>query len=448
MSVLFKRSFLVALAVICFFSITPPGWSMAKRPAGRAIESIPVSSPPLSLTDCFALALKQSETLAIKGVQIEKSWSDFLSASDEALGDINFIMTDSFQDPQKTLTSSSTTSNSGRYETREKRFVITQPIFQGFKALGAISGAGSLRQSRVFDRKRAEHLLFLEVASAFYSRNRYARELEIKKGILKLLEERVKELSDWEKIGKSRPSEVVTAKSRTNNLEADLAETQGAWIIQTRVLEFLTGTSLEERLLEDSDVPTQDQLPLGDLLKNLGERADVASSLESLKTSKRNIVIAQSRLWPAVSFENNLYEQREGSQAGTSWDALVKVDVPLFQGGGAIGEIVAARSDYKTAKLTYEKTRREAELDLKKTYASWNTAQKRFQALEEAVKTSEENYRLQKEDYEKNLVSNLDVLQALESLNETRTKYNQIHYELKEDYWALQVARGNCCEFI
>jgi outer membrane protein TolC len=63
-------------------------------------------------------------------------------------------------------------------------------------------------------------------------------------------------------------------------------------------------------------------------------------------------------------------------------------------------------------------------------------------ALEEAVKASEENFRLQREEYTRNLVSNLEVLEALELFHETRREANQAHYQMKENYWRLKVATG------
>jgi outer membrane protein TolC len=120
--------------------------------------------------------------------------------------------------------------------------------------------------------------------------------------------------------------------------------------------------------------------------------------------------------------------------------------IPLFQGGGAIGDFKASWSDWRQAKILQRLTQRRAELEIKQAYESLVSSQEQFRALQEAVRTSDENYKLQQQDYALNLVNNLDVLSALQILNETKQQANQILYRLKTDYWRLQVARGNCCE--
>ena len=52
------------------------------------------------------------------------------------------------------------------------------------------------------------------------------------------------------------------------------------------------------------------------------------------------------------------------------------------------------------------------------------------------------NYALQSEDYRRNLVNNLDVLQAIQGLQETRRNYNQAYYANKRFYWQLLASTG------
>jgi len=152
--------------------------------------------------------------------------------------------------------------------------------------------------------------------------------------------------------------------------------------------------------------------------------------------------VAQSKFWPELSIENNQYIRREGFQSNIDWDFLFKINVPLFQGGEAIGNVKKAVSEWKKKKLNYSKVRREAELEIKKHYENWLASVSEARSLQEAVKAAEENFRLQKQDYVHNLVSNLDVLEALQELLQTRRDANRAHYEMKQNDWAFQVATG------
>ena len=158
------------------------------------------------------------------------------------------------------------------------------------------------------------------------------------------------------------------------------------------------------------------------------------------------MIIAQSKLWPEISIDTNLYEKREGFQSGIDWDLLLNINIPIARGGEAIGEIKKALSERKRARLTLTESRRRAELEIKQAYDAWNSSLEEIQALKAAVDASQKNYELQKEDYTRNLVNNLDVLQALEFLNDARIEADRAYFENKINYWRLRIATGSCCE--
>lgn len=427
-------------------------WAMAKMPPRPPADTAEEASlPPLTLDDCYQLALKQSETLAMKQADIDKTWADFLAASGELIGDGRFVMTDFFIEPQGSSSSSDSgaTANAFRSERRDKKFVISQPLFQGLREVAAVAGAGHLRKQREGEAERARQLLFVEVAAAFYAVLKTEHDLEINQTILKLYEERLKDLADREKIGKSRASEAINARSRMKAVEADAAEMRGTLAFQRRLLEFLTGTSLEKRALLDSEgnlLPPPE--PLETYLLYADDRADVRAAYHASRVGFQNVVSAQSDLWPEISLDANLYEQREGFQSGIDWDVLFTIDVPIWTGGTNLGAIKAALSDWKKSKLGFSEARRKAELQIKQAYGLWIAALERYQALDESVRAAEENYKFQSEDYKNNLVNNLDVLDALQGLSDARMERNRAFYDARENLWRLKTATGVCCESV
>ncbi|MBI3307717.1 MAG: TolC family protein, partial [Candidatus Omnitrophica bacterium] len=182
-------------------------WAMARKPPVEEPVQETVQPPPvvlsLGLWDCFDLAMKRSETLAISKEEIGRTLGSFLEASGEAIGDFDFQMTERRQDPQK---GGGQDGNFAFYERRERKFVYSQPIFQGFRALGALSGAGSLKKQKTNEWERAKQILFMDVVDAFYEYLRLERDIEVIEGILNLFGERIKELKGWEDIGRTRTS--------------------------------------------------------------------------------------------------------------------------------------------------------------------------------------------------------------------------------------------------
>ncbi|MDD5672164.1 MAG: TolC family protein [Candidatus Omnitrophica bacterium] len=424
---------------------------MAKRPPEVPVEpAAPQTLPPMTLEDCFDLSIKQSEILAIQNVDIERTWADFLTASSEAIGTVDFIMTD-FRQKELKGGSGQTDSVGATFtkpQTRERYFEIQQPIFQGFKAVGALVGAKSLRKQRIYERDRAIQVLFLDVVDAFYTTLRFQREIEINQEILVLLKDRREDLAAREKIGKSRESEVVMVDSKIRTVEADLAQARGDCAIAKRMLEFLTGISLEGRTFLDETPPTDAPQDLDSYLPKARTRPDVEATHQAVRTAMQGIVVAQSDLWPEISLENRDYQRREGFESGIDWDLMLTIDIPLSKGGASLGKIKGAYSDWKIAKLNFKHTLRQAELDIKQSYEVWLSNHEQYLAYEKAVAASKENYKLQREDYAHNLVNNLDVLDALETLYRSLIDANKAYYTLKIAHRHFQVAIGACCESI
>jgi outer membrane protein TolC len=83
--------------------------------------------------------------------------------------------------------------------------------------------------------------------------------------------------------------------------------------------------------------------------------------------------------------------------------------------------------------------------EISDAFDSWKNDWERYEALSRALEAAQKNFTLQKDEYQKRLVSNLDVLDAMQSLFETKRDANEAFYTMKKRYWQLEVAKGNCC---
>ena len=450
------RSFSIAVIGIYFVTI-PNAFPMAKKPPQASVTQEIIASEPkptYTLRDCYELALKRSETIAIRKEAIEETEAEFLKAGGEIFGDIDFVVTDFRQDAprQPIFTSSSTSSDVGRsstaYDRRERKFVISQPLFQGFKSIAALGAAGSLRKQRKQERIRAEQLLFFDVARAFYDVIEQKRNVEIIEEIRKSFQERIADLTEREKIGRSRPSEVASAVSRMRILESELAHAKGLYAISVHVIEFLTGVTVDFEQIREEDLPAAQDRTMTFFLGSADRRPDVEAAHQATKTAWRGVIEAQSDLWPEITLENNTYVKREGFQKDINWDLLFKINIPLSRGGENVGVLKQAISQWKTEKLNYSLAKRQAVLEIKEAFQNWQASVQESNALQEAVSASDHNFDLQKEEYARNLVSNLDVLEALEELYNTERQANQTYYQMKENFWRLKVAAADLYESV
>lgn len=434
--------------ILCFFALLlclsdSKAGAMGKRPpldTGFTSAELPA----LDLHQCFKLALARSETIAIQREDIEEAEAQFFKATGEALGDVDFIMDRTWRDPRQDGGGSDRVGGSFTDPERlESRFQISQPLFRGFRALGALTGAGSLKSRRKQEWIRAQELLFLDVAAGFYALLREREDFATVEEIQRLFDERIKDLGSREEIGRSRASEVVSARSRLKIIEAEGARLRGNAAAAEYVMEFLTGVPWKGRPLPEQPSPAGENPPLDEILRTIENRADVDAARQAVKTAHRKIIVEQSGFWPTLSAEHNQYQRREGIQESVDWEFLLKLDVPLFRGGENVGRVKQAVSLWKKEKLNFSRVKRQAELEIKTNHSNWISSLDESRAFEEAVEASEENFKLQTDEYSHNLVSNLDVLEALESLYQTRREANSARYVLQENYWKLQVSSGN-----
>ena len=302
-------------------------------------------------------------------------------------------------------------------------------------------GAGSLKGQRVGELEFSKEKFFVEAADAFYALLSAEKDLTILGESQKLFEERIKDLGEREKIGRSRAGEVSMARAKMKILDARVAKARGALLSAQSFVGFYTGISHAK--VEDEDPETFSEI--ADLSAEeypaiAAKRGDVEAARQAMKTAKQAIVVKQSVLWPLVTFDANQYQKREGFQDGITWDAVIKMDVPLYRGGENIGQILEAMSNYRKAQFKYALVRKQALLEIEQSHQDWIASREQHRAYQEAVRAGRENFDLQTEDYGKNLVSNLDVLAALEEFLTIREDANTAMYEMKTNYWKLQMA--------
>ncbi|MBI3321756.1 MAG: TolC family protein [Candidatus Omnitrophica bacterium] len=407
---------------------------MAQLPAVYASPAPTSEGLALTLAECFALALTRSETIAIQQELIKETEARFSQALSGILPRASFEWSEKRQD-------GSGGSAFTLKEVPERKFVFSQPLFSGFKEFAAMAGSRAERRQRRFERTRAEHLLLVDVSNAFYLLLEQQEDRQALETIRTALLQRIDELKERERLGRSRLSEIASAQAKLRRVEADLEQILGRETTARHLLEFLTGLERVEALSDRGTLPASGEER--EWLSRLEFRPDLQAAEEAWRVAAKAVVIARADWFPDVNVEGNYYIKRVGAASGVDWDVLLTVDVPIFQGGRVTGAVNEATSRERQARLRLEQIRRQALLEIRDAYANYQAGFARHAVLEQARDAAEENYRLQVEDYRLNLVNNLDVLQALEDVQNARRETIHAIHEVKRLSWQLRVAAGN-----
>ncbi len=401
-----------------------------------AVDNAKPTDGAFTLADCYAKALVQSETIAINEDMIKVTEAHFLQALSIMLPHVSYLSDDFQQDAScKTNGSSFQPKSSGR------AFNMTETLFSGFKAFAAIQGSTYEKDQRIQEKIRAEQLLFVDVSNSFYLLLEKRDDLKALYRVKKALISRIEELEAREKLGRSRTSEVVNAKVQLYNTIALIENVKNQEVVARQLLEFLVGGPVGE--LDDVYSLPYNLQPEEFYVAKSEQRPDIKAAKYAWELSKKNIVVVESDFLPTVSLDSNAYTNRSGSYKGIDWDVMLAVKVPIFEGTEVIGKSKEARLQAHESELTYQRTKRHAPYDIRESYTSLNTAITVARELKNALDAARENFMLQKKDYELSLVSNLEVLTAIQLLRDAERNYIHALYEAKRLYWQLRVSVGD-----
>ncbi len=388
----------------------------------------------LTIADCYRLALQRSEEIAVRQELITETEGRFLKSLSAVLPKLSFSSVDKRQD-------GSGDSAFTRRSLPERKFTFSQPLFSGFKEFAAMEGSKSEKRLRQQEKRRAEQLLLVDVSDAFHLLLEQREDLQVLDSIRQTLRERIQELEGRERIGRSRPSELVAARAQLYRVEAEWEEGQTREQIASQLLQFLTGLAPIGDLADPGAalpaLPPQENLVAGADL-----RPDVQAAEISSEIARQEFRVARAKFYPTVTTEGNYFVERSGAAKEVAWDASLKVDVPIFQGGSALGAAKEAESRLRQARIRIEQARRQTAQEIRDAHSEYDGALARVRALTKALEAQEENYQLQVEEYRRSLVSNLEVLRTLGELQDARRDLIAALYQAHRLYWKLRVAAG------
>ena len=373
---------------------------------------------PVTLGEVYTLALAKSEQLAQQGEGIKQ-----LEAAEQLM---NAAFRPSFsvnasQYKQQNSASATTGYLSGSYS-----------LFSGMRDYISQKAAAAKTGEAQFDLARARQQLYLGAARAYLDLLSAQKEVVIRREQLGVTGKRIGELEARVDIGRSRKSEAVAVKTQLAQDKASYLEASAAERLAQQALMFLTG--LDEDLLPEG-VTLRGEAALEVYLKTALSRPDLTARRKALVASGYLLDAQDRNLWPAVTASANYYPVRHpAADPVNRWDGNLALNIPLYNGGAAQAQRQAAYSVKRASALTLQLAERQALTEIRSAYEEFKYSSLQTGSLEEALALASDNARYQQEDYELGLVTNLDVLSALNTVQQTRLALSQARVQ---EIWTL-----------
>ena len=390
-----------------------------------------------TLDACFDAALQKSETIADQTEQVAQAEENYKQAKGSMLPTVNGVASYLQQQPY----SPGTTSSFSPSTQRVVKITADQPLFRGFRDFAGLRQIGALSQAQKQAKRQAVVQLYETLVQNFFTVLAAEKDLQNFDSETGLYEKRIKELHARVRIGRSRPTEVLTVESSLAAVRSQIEQIQGQINAGRENLAFLTGLPLNTALIDNNAVPSSAEA-LDDYLNHVDDRPDVKAARIRYDASKENVNIAKGAHLPSVDLTGNYYLKRNGILNDVKWDVGITLTVPIYAGGILQSKVRNAYSQERQGELALSLAQRQATNEIRTFYSGLESDIALIKVLTVAAEVARKSYTQTDHDYSLGLVTNLDVLQALTSYQESRRALDHAQFNAKIDFQKLQAATG------
>ena len=367
----------------------------------------------LTLTQAMDWAVAHQESVRLQSESIEQSLARIDQLQGHTLPQLSASFTESYQDDALSSSGSSITSA----HRPEYKLSLNQALFTGFRDSDAMAVAQS--QLKTENMRLDEVCLALrrQVAAAYYAVLISQRDFEVVGQAAKASDERQSDLSRRVQLGKSRTSEWLAAQSQGLLLHAQLDQLRAQIAVGQLELARWVGKDLTDLSVGLPMVASLNmRLTAVEITDRLANRPELRRLQAQLEAAESQVRFAKRTWLPNVNLGGNYYFERTQSLSPIKWDASVSAQFPLFQGGAEFGDIRLAQSQLKVLQLTYDQQHRVLTTQLHQDLIGLRSAISQQQLMADAVTKIESSYRLSVNEYQRGLVTNLEVLSSLDQV--------------------------------
>jgi outer membrane protein len=375
----------------------------------------------VTLKECYDMAVKQSETIAITDELIKQAEALYGQAWGSTLPEIFFGYDSTWQD--RPSTSGATPGTFFITPQTNTRIGARKNLLTGYREFAAINSGSTFVDQRKDEKSRALQLLFSDVAGAFYGVLQAEADLAITKKNLGILQDRLKETKQRANVGRNRSAEVAALEAQAYTSEAQTLEAERLIKLQREFLSFLTGKPMMEQTLQPFDVRSVES-DVASYIARLDKRPDIQAQEKAVDVSLAAVRLERSKHFPNLGLGANYYLDRTGFREDVKWDAILNLEIPIWSWGATQKGVNAAKAENNRQALLARQIRRRAEMEVQNAFREMTSARQQRDIYEKASVSSEREHTLTTRDYRSGLVSTFEVLETMNRFYETQRGYN------------------------
>lgn len=388
------------------------------------------ASAAFTLDQTFDLAIKKSESLTLGQLEVERAKQTGEAIKTRARprlrlsGDFDRVYSkvgssDIQGDWQPTLQTE-----------------LRHPLYEGGSIRAQLQSVEHLTTAARWDLEALREEIYLQVAQLFYQIISSETDIGNLHESERIYRERIRTLKARARIGRSRDAEVLAAQTQLDAIVAQIKAAASARDIAQRRLAWLTGQVPPLALI--------DRLNLADLKLSPSQQ----KVLPTVEAARARVALAESRIEEARSVNkprvdvfaahdwNNPFPDGEQSNrlrfgVGLTWT--------LYDAGEVEANVSTAVIERNQANVTEALQSRENTLIREQAEQAFRDGLVQIRLYDQALAAAERNVKIQQQEFENGLLTNLEVMQALDQRLQIKRNRDQAIYNAKLAYIEAQL---------
>ena len=397
---------------------------------------------PLALADCLNIALAQNPTILEAKGDLESQYGVVVQTRAIALPQLQATGQYKKTDPSaiENFTGSKQPSQSWNAGVQ-----ITQTIYQGGKLLAAIKAAKVTKEQALAQYQSTLADTLLSVRLAYYDILLAAEQITVNEASVALLQKELDDQQHRYNAGTVPHFNVLRAKVSLANAKPALIQAQNNYRIDKNNLSNLLGYNLPREITDNIPLNLTGTLDAAPYQINLSEalqqalekRPELVALRKTEELQKLNITDASSGYKPNLSVfaGYNWFNEQYGTPNSPDldsyldgWNAGGQVSWDIFDGMLTHGKVVQAKAQYAKSITAVDEEMRNIELEVRTAYSDFLEAQQVLESQKTVLEEAEESLREANARFDAGTGTQLDVLDAENSLTQARsTQVQALH---------------------
>jgi outer membrane protein len=386
---------------------------------------------PLTLGQVYAMAVQRSEDLQISKEGVRQAEEEERRAVSTVLPKFTLSGDYTVTPEAKGIAGSSILLQPNRSYGWQAR--VEQPLYSGGKNLAGKRIAQRQIEAAGKDVRLSREALLLRVANVFYAALRAQKNVEIQTRNVERLKEHRRLAELRYKVGEVTESILLRAEAELASANADLVSRERDVAVAKRELALLTGLPGEVEIVE----PAVPEVPEESMTRWLeaaqSNRDEVQRSRLDERIAEERVSFARGNFKPNVALEGTYVRRKQDPKPNLfieeNWFLAATINFPLFEGGLRKAELRQAKSRLEQSRLQTARLSKDIDLEVTRAGLGLESVSRALESRQDQLRFSKKNYEMVSKQFTFGLATNLDVLDANQTLIEAERDVTAATYD-------------------